>query len=303
MSLLMAFSNTFQGNLADTAALAAVALIGYMFGSRTKKNEGQDSESKLNLELSKATEIAQELHHIASRIRQDVAAHQTNISQFKARLTNLQSNSDDDGWQKLSSEAETLLVPTMKLATDLSLAYDELRNQSLQLMNFAGSRTDPETGIFNRRAMDDQLEVLFSLHERNNSRFSLALFSVNWPNEAESDISISDFAKLVVNCARDTDIVARYSAEEFAVLMPHTSLAGGTIFSERLLRRTSNELGVTLSGGIVEVQKDENAEKLISRADSALYSARTEGYSCLFQHTGHAIRAHEIELENAPNNL
>ena len=175
MTLLLALFDSLQVYLTDTVALAAVALIGYLFGHRTRKKTASSPDDKLHQELSRATHIAQELQQIAARIRQDVASHQSNIAQFKSRLYNLETSGDDEGWQKLSAEAETLLVPTMKLATDLSLAYDQLRKQSLQLMNFAGSRTDPQTGIHNRRAMEEQLEVLFSLHERNDSRFSLAL--------------------------------------------------------------------------------------------------------------------------------
>jgi len=165
-------------------------------------------------------------------------------------------------------------------------------------MNFAGSRTDPQTGIHNRRAMEEQLEVLFSLHERNNGRFSLALFSIDWCDEehANSDTLLREFAGLLQSCARDTDTVARYSPEEFVVLMPQTSLAGAIIYSERLLRRVDAESQLVLAGGIVEVQHDDHAEKILSRADSALYSARANGYSCLYQHNDQHICPHEIQL-------
>lgn len=289
-----AMTDTLQGYLADTVALAAVAVIGYLFGRRSGHSPVEPSDLQLNQELSRATQIAKELQQIAGRIRQDVAAHQTNISQFKTRVNNLQSQATDDGWQALSSEAELLLVPTMRLATDLSLAYDELRKQSQQLMNFAGSRIDPQTGIQNRRAMEEQLDVLLSLHEQNASRFSLALFSLDGCSIAAGDDEMFlRFVEMLESCARDTDIVARYSNEEFIVLMPQTSLAGGVIFSERLLRRVEELPECVAAGGIVEVQAEDNAAKLLSRADSALYSARANGYSCLYQHNGKTLREHD----------
>ncbi len=287
---LLAMTDILQGYLADTVALAAVAAIGYLWPS-----PDEPSDLQLNQELSRATLIAKELQQIAGRIRQDVASHQANISQFKTRVTKLQSQATDDGWQALSSEAESLLAPTMRLATDLSLAYDELRKQSLQLMNFTGSRTDPHTGIHNRRAMEEQLEVLLSLHEQNASRFSLALFSLDGCSSAvEADELFLRFVGMLENCARDTDVVARYSNEEFVVLMPQTSLAGGVIFSERLLRRAEELPDCVAAGGIVEVQTKDDAEKLLSRADSALYSARANGYNCLYQHNGKTLREHGL---------
>jgi len=302
MALLLPLSEISHSYLTDTVALATVALIGYLFGRRTGKPTCSATDVKLRQEVSCATHVAQELHLIATRIRQDVAAHQSNIVQFRSRLDNLQSNSTDEGWQKLSAEAETLLAPTMKLTTDLSLAYDQLRKQSLLLMNFAGSRTDPDTGVHNRRALEEQLEVLFSIHEENDSRFSLALFSVDWSSEeaADSDEMLRAFAESLQNSARDTDMVARYSPQEFVVLMPQTSLAGATIFSDRLLRRIDSEPRLVLAGGIVEVQQDDDPEKMLSRADSALYSARANGYSCLYQHRGQNILPHPVELGIAP---
>ena len=293
--ILWALTASFPSYLADTAALAAVALIGYLFGRRSSKSSHELADPKLTQELTRAAQIAIELQQIAGRIRKDVAAHQSNISQFKSRVENLHGEVTDDGWQTLSCEAESLLVPTMKLASELSLAYDQLRKQSLQLMNFAGSRTDPQTGINNRRAMEEQLEVLLLLHEQNASRFSLALFSVDGPSEEDADERTCKFVEILESCARDTDVVARYTNEEFVVLMPQTSLAGGMIFSERLLRRADDLENCIVAGGIVEVQAEDDTAKLLSRADSALYSARATGFNCLYQHNGKNLRQHELD--------
>jgi diguanylate cyclase (GGDEF)-like protein len=301
-TLLAAMTNV-QVGLADTAALAAVALIGYLFGHRTRPQEPDPGDAQLLSELSRATQIARELQQIAGRIREDVALHQANISQFRTRLEEVQDQGcSSSGWQTLSLEAEMLLTPTMKLATNLSLAYDELRKQSNQLMVFAGSRIDQETGLRNRRAMEEQLGILLSIHAQDSSRFSLSIFSVGNSDEPATKSQVSAIANLLDSTARDTDVVARYSSDEFVVLMPQTSLAGATIFSQRLLETADQELNLFVFGGIVEVQTGDTPEKLLSRADSALYSARSDGESCLYQHTGKAIRPHDrnsaAEIDN-----
>ena len=103
-------------------------------------------------------------------------------SKFRSSKQRLQEVQDHGcppgGWQTLSQQADHLLTPTMKLATNLSLAYDELRKQSNQLMVFTGSRTDQETGLRNRRAMEEQLSILLSIHAHDSSRFALSIFSV-----------------------------------------------------------------------------------------------------------------------------
>lgn len=290
MTYFAATLSNWQVGLADTAALAAVALIGYIFGRRTRSTQPGATDGQLLNELSRASQIARELQHIAGRIREDVANHQANINQFQRRLNQAQHTESSHGWQTLSTEAELLLAPTMKLATNLSLAYDELRKQSNHLMVFAGTRTDQQTGLRNRRAMEEQLAILLSIHARDASRFSLAIFCVGNEEQPVSKAQVSAMADLLTATARDTDIVARYSRDEFVVLMPQTSLAGGTIFSQRFLNSADNDLGLTVYGGIVEVASGDSPERLLSRVDSALYSARSEKQSCLYQHTGKSLR-------------
>jgi diguanylate cyclase (GGDEF)-like protein len=300
--LLLVTSDTIQLYFTDTAALALVATIGYIIGRLSAKQSAEPPDPRLNHELARATQIARELQQIAGRIRQDVASHQSNISQFRARVSAMQDGLNDDSWLELSSEAESLLSPTMKLTTDLSLAYDQLRKQTVQLMNFAGSRTDPQTGLNNRRAMEEQLEVLFSLHTQNENRFALALLSIDCdPATPAGEQALCNFAELLEKSARDTDVVARYSSDEFVALMPHTSLPGATIFCERLLRRAAYQGDMVVSIGLVEAQGEDDAEKILSRADSSLYSARANGYSSLCLHNGKSIRRHEIDFTQPPD--
>ena len=143
----------------------------------------------------------------------------------------------------------------MKLATNLSLAYDELRKQSNQLMVFAGSRIDQETGLRNRRAMEEQLGILLSIHAARFEPLLRFRFSA-W--EIPTNRSPNHRSARSPACSnrrhRDTDVVARYSSDEFVVLMPQTSLAGATIFSQRLLEYGRPRTRICfVFGGIVEV--------------------------------------------------
>ncbi|MCH8839743.1 MAG: GGDEF domain-containing protein [Planctomycetes bacterium] len=292
------------GYVSDTMALAAVALIGYLFGHRTRQQSTDPVDEKLKAELSRAVRIAKELQQVAGRIRKEVALHQSSISQFHSRMGRLQENDAGDALQTLTGEAEALLGPTMRLASNLAAAYDQLRQQSSQLMNFAGSRSDPQTGVGNRRALEEQLDTQLAAYKENNSRFSLTLFSIELPSFARSQELLSldllrDVAELLEHSARDTDLVARYSENEFVVLMAQTTLAGAAVFSERLFHKVTTELGCVIDGGIVEVQPGDTPEKLLSRADSALYSARSSGRSCLYLHNGKALRQLESTHSHA----
>jgi diguanylate cyclase len=187
------------------------------------------------------------------------------------------------------------------------LACDQLRRQKRLLVAFTGSRIDPATGLQNRRSLEEQLDAFFSIHATGKRRFALALFSVSAADSTAEDddpavgeAQLRRIARLLEDCLRDDDVVARYSQDEFVVLMPQTTLAGALAFSERLLVRSTAELGCPVWGGVVEAASDETPDKLLSRADSALYSARAAGDAALFQHNGQGLRRHAVELPAGP---
>jgi predicted signal transduction protein with EAL and GGDEF domain len=91
---------------------------------------------------------------------------------------------------------------------------------------------------------------------------------------------------------RDTDFVARYGDDEFVVIMPQTTLMGATIFGDRLRKRVANELEASVCCGLAEAQASDDSRTLLTRADSALYSAKAAGPNRQFVHTGSFIREH-----------
>jgi diguanylate cyclase len=84
------------------------------------------------------------------------------------------------------------------------------------------------------------------------------------------------------------DVAARLGGEEFAVLLPQTSLSGaaavaeqirGTVAQGRICRPDGNEsIGqVTLSVGVAIAKADDTLEALLERADAAMYTAKRAG--------------------------
>jgi len=285
-----------QGLLIDTAALAAVALVGYLVCRRSRAARCRPRDAKLLDELARASLIAGQLETVASHLSTEAGDHSRGFAQFKSQLVRLQTAGAAPDWPQLRERADALVGASWRLATSLSLASDQLRHQQTQLSTFSSSRIDSTTGLHNRRALEEHLEALVALHADGKRRFGLAVFSVTGePGESEAagQTRLRLVARLLQECVREDDFVARYSDDEFVVIMPHTTLAGAAAFGERLLRRSAAYLRCPVWGGVVEAGAGEPADKLLSRADSALYSARAEGGSCLFQHTGAGVRRHE----------
>jgi diguanylate cyclase len=277
-------------------ALSAVALIGYWVGRRNREQQQLSSEVQARRELKRAQAVAKELERIAVAVRRSIATHHSSVLKFKDRVSSLGGDQQEAAWQELCCEAEGMLKPTLKLAAQLASAYDEIRQQSNNLMTFTEVRTDPLTGVSNRRALDETLESMFAMMHRYEHPFSVVLLDIDnfkQINDEQGhlygDRMLKAISRLLDDNVRDTDMVARYGGEEFVIVMPQTTLDGATIFCERLRSRVEQQLPLTVSGGISVAADGDNPQTLLARADAALYSAKAAGRNRLFRHNGLTI--------------
>jgi diguanylate cyclase (GGDEF)-like protein len=302
----LAISTGARIGLPVTVALAAVALIGYVFGQRTRSKTVAALDERRQQELERAARIAWQLETIATALRQDLVAHHAQVTAFKRRLREAREVASDLAWEQLCNEAEAMLGPTMQLAHQLSHAYDQIRQQSDALETFTHGRTDPLTGVGNARALEQQLRVLLTATTRGSGGFAIGLVSLDRDSSTVEGRSLATIlphlpklAGVIRSCMRDTDFVARYGDDEFVVVMPQTSLAGASVFGSRLKRRAAEELRATLCCGIAEFHSGDDSRSLLARADSALYSAKAAGTNRMFVHTGTHIRPYVVAHEEA----
>lgn len=148
---------------------------------------------------------------------------------------------------------------------------------------------DPLTGIYNRRAMTQELSIAVELHKRQQSPVSLIIFDLdNFKHindehgHAEGDRVLVAFTELISQCTRSTDRFFRYGGEEFVLLMPAVSAAELVLIAEKLRQKISSELRsageiVTVSLGAAELHAQEDWQDWLRRADAALYAAKSAG--------------------------
>lgn len=154
------------------------------------------------------------------------------------------------------------------------------------------AREDGLTGLANRRAFDEALAREFARAVRYDEPLSLALIDIDHFKQvndrfshAAGDAVLREVARLMRCESRAVDAVARWGGEEFAVLMPSTELDQAATVCERLRAAVENNdwssiapgLTVTVSIGIARHTGIEHHEKLLSRADAALYWAKQQG--------------------------
>ena len=178
---LFAEFNLWSIQLPTPVALAAIALIGYCVGRRRHEQQPLSNEAQARRELKRAQAVAKELERIAVAVRRSIATHHSSVLKFKDRVSTLGSDQEEDApGGSFAPKPKGMLKPTLKLASQLAAAYDEIRQQSNNLMTFTEVRTDPLTGVSNRRALDETLESMFAMMHRYEHPFSVVLIDLDF---------------------------------------------------------------------------------------------------------------------------
>ncbi|MDX1946439.1 MAG: GGDEF domain-containing protein [Pirellulaceae bacterium] len=284
-----------------SVALAAVAVLGYLFGRSRRPVATEQTTARR--ELKRALAIIRDLETISQHVRRDLAQHHTNLVRFRGKVDELARQSDKADWQILADEAERLLRPTQFLATQLAHAYDGIRQQAGQLSTFTDVRTDPLTGLCNRRALDETLVNLLQMLDRYGTGFAIAIFDIDHFKQINDtfghlhgDRVLQQVATLLDQSIRETDTVARFGGEEFVALLPATDLHGAGVFAERIRVTVERLARVTISGGVTMAISGDDSRSLLARADEALYGAKADGRNTVFQHDGQAVLKCGLQL-------
>lgn len=279
-------------------ALSAVALFGYMFGrtqehARNKRlldHEKRDQQTKSSAEVQRALHIASQLESIADDLRQDLARHRSQVDRFKSHLS--EDGDSQEVWERLRSEADAMVGPTLELVSQLSSAYDKIRMHSQALANFSGGRKDPLTGLANSRALEEHLALLLKARGVGTEEFSVVMVSIDdgIGDQQDRDRRIVLVGQQLADGLRGDDVASRFGGDEFVVILPSTPLAGAGIFAERLRKTLAEKFDISICCGLAESMSADTPKSLLARADSATYSARAAGPGQQYVHTGAAIR-------------
>ncbi len=149
------------------------------------------------------------------------------------------------------------------------------------------SRTDPLTGLANRRRLFERIEVEMARALRADTPLTLAMIDLDHFKDfndryghVAGDTVLRTVAAVMVSNVRGQDMVARYGGEEFCMVMPETDLVGAHHLLDSLRcggRDSISDFGVTLSVGLTSWDGVEDVTSLIERADQALYRAKEMG--------------------------
>jgi diguanylate cyclase (GGDEF)-like protein/PAS domain S-box-containing protein len=168
------------------------------------------------------------------------------------------------------------------LAAELGAAL-ERRRLLERLRELA--RTDPLTGLANRRLWDERLAIELARAARYERPLCVAAIDLDRFKPYNDTYGHQAGDALLLNASnawrgvlRGADLLSRLGGDEFALLLPDCDLDGAQGIVGRLQGVTpGGEAGVGCSAGLVRWEPGERAEAVIARADAALYAAKADG--------------------------
>jgi len=157
---------------------------------------------------------------------------------------------------------------------------------------------DALTQVYNYRFFDNEIRRHFDLAVRHQRSLAMAMLDLdNFKKVNDSfghrigDQVLVEISNMIAQGIRSSDIVSRYGGEEFAIILPETTLEEGFMLAERLrvsiaqtsLDRTGGPPHLTVSIGVAAFPSKgiDTAVGLVEAADRALYLAKTEGRNCV----------------------
>jgi diguanylate cyclase (GGDEF)-like protein len=156
----------------------------------------------------------------------------------------------------------------------------------------AEARHDALTGALSRRYFLDLLRREIDAAYASGRPLCMAIADLDHFKQINDrfghpagDRALQHFVETCRTELRSDDAVGRLGGEEFGILLPGTSLATGHGVIERLRREVKSspwselpgEANLSVSIGITELASQDQPERLMSRADLALYMAKAAG--------------------------
>jgi diguanylate cyclase (GGDEF)-like protein/PAS domain S-box-containing protein len=147
--------------------------------------------------------------------------------------------------------------------------------------------TDPLTHIYNYRHFAKSLKAEIKRIKRFQTALSIMMIDVDdfkTYNDSfghlEGDALLRAVSDMMLSSLRETDIICRYAGDEFAVILPDTTIEGAFVAAQKLQQALGTHTfkkPVTLSIGVAQYKDDMSEYDFILKADQALYQVKRSG--------------------------
>lgn len=241
--------------------------------------EGQEkcvkSIQRQSAALKKATEQAN-----------DIVTLQKHIFDYVENVENMIRSREATQEQHVRQQFQGMVRQIKELQNETKNYQKTLKQQSQQL------HVDFLTKIPNRAAWSERLQIEFTRFQRYEHPLNIAVIDIDkfkiindTFGHLAGDKVLNVIAQTLQKLIRNTDFIARFGGEEFALLLPDISNDQAQVALEKLRRAIKNipfkfkkeNISITISVGCTRFYKNDDIESAFERADQALYHAKSSG--------------------------
>ncbi|WP_339489225.1 sensor domain-containing diguanylate cyclase [Pseudomonas sp. EL_65y_Pfl2_R95] len=260
----------FQGSLKDTHE----GYIDAVNSERALDTELREQVDGLNVSVQQATD----LNNLKGLVDNRLSGLLGTMEQYQSQR--------DERERQVTERLQMLVERVANMeqeATGFRQHIEEQRQKAL---------IDSLTGLPNRAAWSERLEIELARWQRYNGHLLLAIIDIDHfkrINDAYGHLAGDKVLKIIASelhkRMRATDFIARFGGEEFVVLLPSTPLDGGLKLLDTLrsaieqcpFHFKGEPVTITLSAGVTAFAEGERSDEVFERADQALYRAKNLG--------------------------
>jgi diguanylate cyclase (GGDEF)-like protein len=190
-------------------------------------------------------------------------------------------------WHTLLANLIICLVITVIVVSAVHVAIRAFQGRIHEM-----AITDKLTGLLNRHGFEARFAQALKDSKRSQEPVSVALFDIDRFKDINDhfghmvgDSCIAEVAKAARAAVREADALCRWGGDEFLVLLEGSGLADAFKLAEKISDQVAacafdhegQPIKLTVSLGVAQQRPGEAAERLIARADAALYDAKSRG--------------------------
>lgn len=202
--------------------------------------------------------------------------------------------------KKLYTIAVALEENTQALTNDLKKHNNEVKILSKKIETLEQelerakeqSKEDFLTKTYNKRALDEFMNMKEAEFERYEHNFTIVFFDLDYFKSINDtyghdagDAVLFAFAKILKREARTVDIIGRFGGEEFIAILGETDVNGGVSFAKKVMQKLKKarlmykekRIELTVSCGASDRKSNFSLQSLLKSADESLYKAKKEG--------------------------
>jgi diguanylate cyclase len=266
--------------------------VGEKVRSATQRDSQQDEQLKATAQALRS--ILLSLATVIQRADQAASDSNQTLGNVRNAIGKMDRPDDlADVHMLLMREIDRMVTGNSALKQELTRSKDDLATQRKQIEELRSAvRVDGLTQLANRAYFDEKLLEMIKLHQRHSDIFSLLLVDVDNFKEINDrfghtagDRILKGVAFNLRSALRESDFVARFGGDEFAIILFKNGVKTAVEVAKKLCHAQQDtrflldgvNINVTISIGVAEAAAKDTLEAIVNRADQALYRVKSDG--------------------------